>query len=239
MNVLSGGSLFSSPHTRYLWLMADHYLRPQILKSGPDCSIPEFCHLAISDIRPQEQPDDQAELPPEDRRELSRMGSRNRRREFRSSRSLVRYLARHAGLDPATFRLRRTENGKPFGEAGGRTIHLSVSHTPRKVVCVLSREKELGIDMEFSGRKTVTGLRERILHAEERKLLAPCETLRIWTIKEAMLKLGGMGLRTNMKEVILTGARDHTYEGIFDNELKAKICSFSYENHWIALAYYG
>lgn len=219
--------------------MADYDVRPQILKSAPDRTIPEFCHLAISDIRPREIPAEQTALPREEERELSQMGSRNRRREFRSSRSLVRYLARHVGLDPGAFRLRRAENGKPFGDAGGRTIHLSVSHTPRKVVCVLSKEKELGIDMEFSGRKTVGGLRERILHPEERELLAPYETLRIWTIKESMLKLGGMGLRTSMKEVLLTKARDDMFEGIFDNELKAKICSFSYEKHWIALAYYG
>lgn len=208
------------------------------IEPGAGRPIPDFCHLAWADNRRAGQGDGLPELLPDERREMEEMGSSSRRREFHLSRVLIRMLADSAGMDPGRLEIRREEGGKPFGEWEGRRIHLSVSHSPEKVICALSGESDIGLDIEHAGRETGEGLRDRMLHPGEREFLKPMETIRIWTLKEALLKLDGRGLGTNMNKVRITGGGDGSFEARFNNEIRAKICSFRHEDHWIALAYY-
>lgn len=218
--------------------MSQKSLHAEILEPGAGRPVPDFCHLAWADNRRAGSGDGLPELLPEERREMDRMGSSSRRREYRISRVLIRMLAETAGLDAGRLQIRREEGGKPFGRWEGRRIHLSVSHTPEKVICALSGENDIGIDMEFAGRDTAEGLRERMLHSGERELLEAMETIRIWTLKEALLKLDGRGLGTNMNKVRITGGENGSFEARFNNEIRAKICSFRHEDYWIALAHY-
>lgn len=222
----------------YLWGMNKKSSYADILESGAGRPIPDFCHLAWADNRLTGGGDGLPKLLPEERREMEQMGSSSRRREFRISRALIGMLAETAGLDADRLEIRREEGGKPFGRWEGRRIHLSVSHSPEKVICALSEERDIGLDIEYAGRETGEGLRERMLHTGEREFLKTMETIRIWTLKEALLKLDGRGLGTNMNMVRITGGENGSFEARFNNEIRAKICSFRHEDHWIALAYY-
>jgi phosphopantetheinyl transferase len=61
--------------------------------------------------------------------------------------------------------------------------------------------------------------------------------IRLWTIKEAYIKLLGKGLRINMNEVKLSVDGDQ-FTAEINNDKTAKICSFQLEQNWLAVAYY-
>lgn len=89
------------------------------------------------------------------------------------------------------------ERGKPYFAQGG--LHFSVSHTKRRVFCVLS-PVPVGIDAEELDREIDLRLAEKILSPKE--LLRYREAadkrqalLRFWVLKEAAAKLSGEGLR--------------------------------------------
>ena len=89
------------------------------------------------------------------------------------------------------------DRGKPF--FSDSPWHFSISHTPRRVFCALSRQ-EVGIDAEEADRNINLRLADKILSpgertqfdaaAEKRKAL-----LTFWMLKEAAAKLSGEGLR--------------------------------------------
>lgn len=89
------------------------------------------------------------------------------------------------------------ERGKPyFGEG---SVHFSITHTKRRVLCVLA-EKPVGIDAEEMDRQIDLRLAEKILSPGERRQYeaAPDKRLallRFWVLKEALAKCSGEGLR--------------------------------------------
>ena len=77
--------------------------------------------------------------------------------------------------------------------------HFSISHTPRRAFCALSR-REIGIDAEELDRNVNLALAEKILSPGERVQFdaAPDKRralLTFWVLKEAAAKLSGEGLR--------------------------------------------
>ena len=90
-----------------------------------------------------------------------------------------------------------TERGKPYFAEGG--LHFSVSHTRRRVFCVLS-EKPVGLDAEETGRQPDLRLADKILSPAERQRYDRAQDktaalLRLWVLKEAAAKLSGEGLQ--------------------------------------------
>lgn len=90
-----------------------------------------------------------------------------------------------------------TERGKPYFATGD--VHFSISHTKRRVFCVLS-DQPVGIDAEEMDRNIDLDLADKILSEKEKcrhqaaadKRLA---LLRFWVLKEAAAKASGEGLR--------------------------------------------
>ena len=87
--------------------------------------------------------------------------------------------------------------GKPYFP--GSDWHFSVSHTPRRAFCALSR-REIGIDAEELDRNVKLALAEKILSPGERVQFdaAPDKRralLTFWVLKEAQVKRTGDGLR--------------------------------------------
>ena len=90
-----------------------------------------------------------------------------------------------------------TDRGKPYFKDGD--LHFSISHTHRRVFCVLAHGP-VGIDAEEKDRKIDLRLAEKILSPEEkiRYEQAADKTqalLRFWVLKEASAKATGLGLR--------------------------------------------
>lgn len=88
-----------------------------------------------------------------------------------------------------------TSRGKPYFPDS--CCHFSISHTKRRVACVLS-DKPVGIDIEETDRQIDLRLADKILSPTERqrydfsadKRLA---LLRLWVLKEAYAKATGRG----------------------------------------------
>ena len=88
-----------------------------------------------------------------------------------------------------------TARGKPYFAEG--TVHFSISHTGKRVFCVLS-DRPVGIDAESTDRIIDPKLAQKILSPAEklRYEAAPDKNaalLRLWVQKEAYAKLCGRG----------------------------------------------
>lgn len=176
------------------------------------------------------------QLSDEEKEELDTFTNIKRQQEYVTSRLVVRKMAAKMGIDPKAFAIKKDELGQPFGVADGAQCCVSIAHTNQYVFCGLTEEKPIGVDLEPVDRKVPQKLQQRILHPGE-KALPEVETIRLWTIKEAYIKLRGQGLRLNMNQVLVQeDGRDFFVE--LNNDKTAKICSFQSQNNWLAIAYY-
>lgn len=132
------------------------------------------------------------------------------RSRFIASRHFLRsWISRHAGIPPEAIRFRRSSNGKPRIEGSSLAFNLSRSG-PFMAVGVASGHS-IGVDIETNpDSQTCHEIAPRIftsrefhhwigLHPEDR----PACFLKIWTIKEAVLKAAGEGLLREMREIEL------------------------------------
>ena len=109
------------------------------------------------------------------------------------------------------------ERGKPcFADS---TWHFSISHTKRRVFCVLS-EHPVGLDAEETDRNIRLQLAEKILSPSEKQQFDAAHDqrlalLKFWVLKEAAAKLTGEGLRgyPNHTNFHLTDPRVTEMEG--------------------------
>lgn len=173
-----------------------------------------------------------------EREEYNSFNHRRRKDEFLSTRGIIKKLAADLGMDQTKFEIRKDGLGKPFGIYHNSRYNLSLAHTGQKVICGLSPTIPIGLDIEPIARRVDERLRNRILHEDEHRKLADVPVLRLWTLKEALVKLNGQGLRTDLKTVRIAVEEDQVFSGKFDNEKSAIICSFQHCDHWIAVAYY-
>lgn len=91
----------------------------------------------------------------------------------------------------------KTPRGKPFFETGG--WYFSISHTPKHVFCVLSRQN-VAVDAEEPDRNINLKLAEKILSPGEKQQFDAAQDprralLTFWVLKECAAKLSGEGLR--------------------------------------------
>lgn len=96
------------------------------------------------------------------------------------------------------------EHGKPQ-LVGYPDIHFNMSHCREAAICVLSK-RPVGVDIE-SIREYKESLAHYTMSDEELEHIASAERpdvefTRLWTMKEAVLKRSGEGLRTDMKTVL-------------------------------------
>ena len=102
------------------------------------------------------------------------------------------------------------DSGKPFIE-DHPDIHFNLSHCREAAICALS-DHPVGVDIE-SIREYKNSLAEYTMNEQEleaiRGTVRPdVAFIRLWTMKESLLKLTGEGIRNNMKQVIAeTGDR--------------------------------
>lgn len=118
-------------------------------------------------------------------------------------------LADQCGVDPASIRFARTEEGKPY--AVGLDIHFNISHSGDLVVCAVA-DRPVGIDAEKI-RSVKSRLACKVCTPGELDWLraapgwgdeltgeAMVRFFRIWTSKEAWFKWTGTGI-TDLKAV--------------------------------------
>ena len=101
------------------------------------------------------------------------------------------------------------EHGKPY-ILGHPDIHFNLSHCREAVVCALS-DQPVGIDVE-SVREYSESLLQYTMNADEVMRISQAERpelefIRLWTMKEAVLKLTGEGITNDLKDILKRPSR--------------------------------
>ena len=104
------------------------------------------------------------------------------------------------------------EHGKPF-IVGHPDIHFNMSHCREAVACMVS-DRPVGVDVE-SIREYKASLVHYTMNAQEISQIEQAERpdvafIRLWTMKEAKMKLSGHGISNDMKYVLDGSERFHT-----------------------------
>ncbi len=117
-------------------------------------------------------------------------------RESLAALVLLARAAERMGVDTSTLSLARTHNGKPYFQ--GSKLCFSITHSKGYVAVALSDRGEVGIDLETASydEKREKKLAERYFKGDEKtEFGASAESFaRIWTKKEAYVKLCGITL---------------------------------------------
>lgn len=112
--------------------------------------------------------------------------------------ALIREGLEALGISPRPDFALLKKDGMPYLKNGGVNVNLSISHSDGLIMVALSKTNAVGIDIENKNRKVSDKLIDRIVSCGEEKRINP---LRLWTIKEAWLKMEGTGLRMAMKGI--------------------------------------
>lgn len=130
------------------------------------------------------------------------------RRQYLLCRSAVRALLCDAlGCENRDLTIGFSEFGKPHALVAGRSVavEFNVSHSGSQGLIALSHRGRVGVDVEERRpRNNLEGLVESVFGPRERAILTGLQGkewldtfLSFWTIKEALAKAWGMGLRTD------------------------------------------
>jgi 4'-phosphopantetheinyl transferase len=127
------------------------------------------------------------------------------RTAFSFSRAMLRtILSRYLDLEPNLIRFNYTSHGKPFLDPAQNPnqLHFNLSHTHQTVIYAISKNHEVGIDIEHMNPSIdyIAIAKNFFSHYENHALnktddAKKCELFyRIWTCKEAFIKAIGLGL---------------------------------------------
>lgn len=163
---------------------------------------------------------------------------------FIFERSLTRRLiAESLNISPRSLKFERLENGKPQLVESG-LLHFNISHCKDIFAIGLSKELELGVDIERAQRSNnLERVAQHYFSEEESKFLAQDSKqldfrfTQLWTVKESIIKLLGSGI----SKTILKNATKIQDGSILPNrewlEEPISCCSFERDNHFLSVAY--
>jgi len=127
------------------------------------------------------------------------------RHQYLVTRALVRtVLSRYAPVAPEAWRFEENEYGRPHIAAahGQSGLRFNLSHTDGLIVCAVTRDAEIGVDVENISRGgDLVQIADRFFSPSEVADLHKVPTDRqedrffdYWTLKESYIKARGMGL---------------------------------------------
>lgn len=139
---------------------------------------------------------------------------------------LCRLLSLHHGID-GTPSFSYSADGKPF-LSDYPSVHFNISHCREAVACAVS-DSPVGIDVE-SIREYKQDLAEYVLNEKELSCVLSSDNpafafTRLWTRKEAVLKLRGTGIREDLKHV-LDDVSDVKFEEVITDSYICTICEY-------------
>lgn len=154
-----------------------------------------------------------------ERRRASKYHFDHDRRDYIAAHCLLRWsLSEWYGIPPSEWKFDVSKLGKPrVNTSGGCTVaEFSISHT-RGLVAVVLGQTAVGIDVEWTGRRTDPSLADGLFATEEIAELnaLPDDTrqqrfLELWTLKECYVKAIGAGLNHPLDSYYFTRESDET-----------------------------
>ena len=149
----------------------------------------------------------------------------------------IHQLLVRTGHEADGFTLKKHDTGKPYGLLDGRQVGVGISHCRSLLICSLYTDGETGVDVEPCDRTLHPSLYRRICHPDEYDKV-PDELcgIRLWTVKEAVLKYLGTGLRMAMNKIKLEMVDEFRFRVEIGPDI-ITIASFTFHKHWIAVAF--
>ena len=148
-------------------------------------------------------------LQPEERERADRYKDMEARGAFLIGRGMARtMLAEVTGVAPADFRFVEGAHGRPEIAVPDTPYHFNLAHSHGAVACIVGRDREIGVDIEYLERPEPTrDLAARVCSPEELEdvnAAPPAQRLErmlvYWTLKEAYLKARGLGISVSMAD---------------------------------------
>lgn len=133
------------------------------------------------------------------------------RRQFVAAHALKRLMLWHiAKLPPRDWVFETAPGGKPrVGSAASPFFNLS--HCDGLVACAVSRELDLGVDIEPLSREAPLAIAERMFAPAEQAWLRDqpeaeqsAGFFALWTLKEAFIKATGQGLQQDLRQIVFS-----------------------------------
>jgi len=168
--------------------------------------------LAVDKVQENQWPGLADLLDDEERSRAERFHFEQDRHAFISAHALRRALLSYCyGRTPQAWCFNVTENGKPevASDRSDFCPRINLSHTRGLVVVALTHKNDVGIDVESSGRQSMSlEIAEKVLSEEENRHLQsipPVQRLEVflnyWVLKEAYLKAIGRGMSLPMNGI--------------------------------------
>jgi 4'-phosphopantetheinyl transferase len=138
--------------------------------------------------------------------QMTRLYFARHRHQYLVTRALVRTtLSRYFPVEPADWRFDKNGYGKPMLSFPDKTgpVHFNLSHCEGLILCGITRDHDIGVDVEDTQRFTLTAFDHLSRYfspsevIELAKLTGDFKKKRFfdyWTLKEAYIKARGMGL---------------------------------------------
>ena len=165
-----------------------------------------------------------------ERLRLAQITNSGQAKLFLLGRYLLRQLlAPKLGLTPAQLPISINNKGKPsllMPDSLANNWYFNISHTGSLLALAIGNQAPLGVDLEarhLSGPQ-IQRLARRYFSEQEQAWLAlhpePAHFLRLWTIKEAVLKAHGSGIANNLSAVRWQPYQSHAQFGEQDYQLQ-------------------
>lgn len=142
-------------------------------------------------------------LSPEEKQRWQQFRFPKHQHQYLITRALVRTtLANYTNLAPQTLQFAANKYGKPELKCIAMPLYFNLSNTDTLIVCAVSQEQQIGIDVESLQHKTSSvDIAHRFFSTQEyQDLIALTQKdqrqrfFQFWTLKEAFIKAKGMGL---------------------------------------------
>lgn len=175
----------------------------------------------------------------DERTRLARFAFDHDRQQFLDAHVLLRTaLAACTGVAPRDLVFESGPHGRPE-LSGLRRVRFSLSHTQGLVACTVTRNVEIGLDVERAAPRTdLVSLGRRVFATREfaafERLPEPERTRRfyeLWTLKESYVKARGLGLSLPLQQ--FSFELDDTTTAIrFEAEFADEPSSWQFARSW-------
>ena len=148
----------------------------------------------------------------EERERADRFRFAEHRDQYMVARGLLRLLlSQYLGREPDELKFDTTPYGKPvlMPHDGGDALHFNLSHSSGVVLFAISRDRDVGIDIEALHRDVAyEGIAEVVFSSREAAMIRDLRgTIRrdafftCWTCREAYVKARGQGLSRGLSQI--------------------------------------
>jgi len=149
-------------------------------------------------------------LQPDERERAEKYKDMEARASFLIGRGMARtMLSEVTGVPPADWRFVEGAHGRPEVASPDTPYHFNLAHSHGAVACIVGRDREIGVDVEFFDRPAASqDVAARVCAPDElADINAATDAERqerflvYWTLKEAYLKARGLGISVHMADV--------------------------------------